>query len=95
MNRSNECYLLNEDIYADLVCLDSEEIKAIFNWLRKKGLDSQEIVSNAIGSFAMLTLLTDEEKAQISDVMQKLGDRLRKAIDEMTEEKKIEEESQK
>lgn len=87
MNRSNEYYSLNEDTYADIVCLDSEETKAIFKWLRKKGLDSQEIVTNAIGCFAMMTLLTDEEKAQISDVMGKLGDRLKKAIDEMTEKK--------
>ena len=88
MSRSNEYYPLNEDTYADLVCLDCEEIKAIFNWLRKKGLDSHEIVYNAIPSFAMLTLLTDEEKAKISDVMQKLGNRLQKAVDEMTEKTK-------
>ena len=87
MSRSNEWYPLNEDIYADLVCLDSENTKAIFNWLRKKGLDSQEIVTNSIGCFAMMTLLTDEEKAQISDVIGKLGGRLEKAIEEMTEEK--------
>lgn len=85
MSRSNEYYSLNEDTYADLVCLDSEETKAIFNWLRKKGLDSQDIVTIAIGCFAMMTLLTDEEKTQIQDVMGKLGDRLEKAIDEMTE----------
>lgn len=95
MSRSNEWYPINEDAYADLVCLDSEETKAIFNWLRKKGLDSQEIVTNAIAGFAMLLLLTDDEKAQVSHVMGRLGGRLEKAIDEMTEEKKIEEESQK
>jgi hypothetical protein len=75
-------YSLNEDTYADLVCLDSEETKAIFKWLRKKGLDSQEIVTNAIGCFAMMTLLTDEEKTQISDVMGKLGNRLIKTMAE-------------
>ena len=79
-------YPLNEDTYRDLVCLDSESTKAIFNWLRKKGLDSQEIVINAIGCFAMLTILTDEEKAQISPVIQKLGDRLQEEIDKIIEE---------
>lgn len=85
MSRSDEYYSLNEDTYADLVCLDREDVRAIFNWLRKKGLDSQEIVATSIPCFAMMTLLTDEEKKQISDVMQNLGDRLIKAIDEMTE----------
>lgn len=85
MSRSNEYYPLNEDTYADLVCLDREDVRAIFNWLREKGLDSQGIVTNSIPCFAMMTLLTDEEKTQISDVMQKLGDRLRKAIAEMAE----------
>lgn len=87
MSRSNEYYSLNEDTYADLVCLDREDVRAIFNWLREKGLDSQGIVTNSITCFAMITLLTDEEKAQISDVMGNLGDRLKKAIDEMTENK--------
>ena len=85
MSRSNEWYPLNEDTYVDLVCLDREDVRAIFNWLRKKGLDSHDIVAESIGSFAMLTLLTDEDKVQIGPVMQKLGDKLRKAIDEMTE----------
>lgn len=85
MNRSNVWYPFNEETYADIVCLDCEETKAIFKWLRKKGLDSQEIVTTAIGCFAMMTLLTDEDKAQFSDLMGKLGDRLREAIDEMTE----------
>ncbi len=79
-------YPLNEDTYCDLVCLDSESTKAIFNWLRKKGLDSQEIVINAIGCFAMLTMLTDEEKTQISPVIQKLGDRLQEEIDKIIKE---------
>lgn len=81
MNRSNIHYPLNEDIYADLVCIDNEELKIVLNWLRKKGFDSHQIVTEAIGYFAMLTLLTDEEKAKISDIVKELDERLAKAIE--------------
>lgn len=81
MDRSNVHYPLNEDIYADLVCIDNKELKIVFNWLRKKGLDSHQIVTEAIGSLAMLALLTEEEKAKISDVMKELDKRLAEAIE--------------
>lgn len=85
MNRSNEWYPLNEDIYASLVCLDKEEARVILNYLRKKGSDSREIVTESIATYAMLTLLTDEDRIQMAPIMQKVAAKLQEEIDKMVE----------
>lgn len=82
MKKSNRYYSLNEDIYVDLVCLDNQDIKDVFNWLKSKGHDSEEIIVSALISLASLTLLTDDERNTISDVLNKLGARVEKEISE-------------
>lgn len=74
-------YPLNEDIYVDLVCLDDDNTKKIINWLRAKGCDSHEIIINAVHSFGCLTMLTDEEKKQIGEVLLKAGERFIKEVE--------------
>lgn len=82
MCKSNRFYPLNEDTYVDLVCLDDQDIKDVFNWLKSKGNDSKEIIASALISLASLTLLTDDERNMISDVLNKLGARVEKEISE-------------
>lgn len=84
MSKSNRFYSLNEDTYVDLVCLDRQDVKDLFNWLKSKGNDSKEIIASALISLASLTLLTDDERNTISDVLNlnKLGARVEKEISE-------------
>ena len=74
-------YLLNEDTYVDLVCLDDDNTKKIMNWLRAKGCGSHEIIINAVHAFGCLTTLTDEEKKQLGEVLLKAGERFAKEIE--------------